>query len=154
MKFCDNWLVFTKLMNFMQGLQFDRQCYSRCRETLFRLKLECFTMSIRDAQTNFRTLRTPYSSYSVLVKMAVPRAKIRTPGVRFSSYSVLPVLGAENNDRTPYSNSYFYSTVLPVLRTPRAPCWKLLPCPVLCLYSLTKALCTVISLPRHFVMKK
>ena len=42
-----------------------------------------------------------YSSYSVLVKIAVPRAKICTPGVRYSSYSVLPVLGAENNDRTP-----------------------------------------------------
>ena len=56
----------------------------------------------RDAHTEFRTLCTPYSSYSVLVKMAVPRAKIRTPGVRFSSYSVLPVLGAEINDRTPY----------------------------------------------------
>ena len=55
----------------------------------------------RDAHTNFRTLRTPYSSYSVLVKIAVPRAKICTPGVRHSSYSVLPVLGAENNDRTP-----------------------------------------------------
>jgi len=52
--------------------------------------------------TNFRTLSIPYSSYSVLVKMAVPRAKIRTPGVRYSSYSVLPVLGAENNDRAAY----------------------------------------------------
>ena len=56
----------------------------------------------RDAHTEFRTLCTPYSSYSVLVKMAVPRAKIRTPGVRYSSYSVLPVLGAENNDRAAY----------------------------------------------------
>ena len=58
--------------------------------------------TLRDAHTNFRTLRTPYSSYSVLVKIAVPRAKIRTPRVRYSSYSVLSVLGAENNDRTPY----------------------------------------------------
>ena len=57
---------------------------------------------IRDAHTEFRTLRAPYSSYSVLVKMAVPRAKIRTPGVRYSSYSVLSVPGAENNDRAPY----------------------------------------------------
>ena len=56
----------------------------------------------RDAHTEFRNLCTPYSSYSVLVKIAVPRAKICTPGVRYSSYSVLPVLGAENIDRAAY----------------------------------------------------
>ena len=28
----------------------------------------------RDAHTNFRTLRTPYPSYPVLVKIVVPRA--------------------------------------------------------------------------------
>ena len=94
----------------------------------------------RDAHTEFRTLRAPYSSYSVLAKMAVPRAKIRTPGVRYSSYSVLSVPGAENNDRAPYWNSYSYSTVLCVLRTPRASCWKLSPYPVRNSYPLTELL--------------
>ena len=75
----------------------------------------------RDAHTEFRTLCTPYSSYSVLVKMAVPRAKIRTPYspcavlkimtvlltkirtpiVPYSACSVLPVLRAGNYHRTP-----------------------------------------------------
>ena len=58
-----------------------------------------FLIKDRDAHTNFRTLRTPYS-YFLLVKMAVPRAKIRTPGVRYASYSVLSVLDAENNDKS------------------------------------------------------
>jgi len=55
-----------------------------------------FFIKGRDAHTNFRTLRTPYS---LLVKMAVPCAKICTPGVRYSSYSVISELGAENDDK-------------------------------------------------------
>ena len=69
----------------------------------------------------YRTLCTPYSPYPVLKIMTVLRAKIRTPGIPYSLYSVLPVLHAENYGRTPCLNSYSGEAVHVVLRTLRTP---------------------------------